>query len=143
MPEKKSQWTRPGAIDQDEADRGTAATNPVLVVAPERDPAVAEREGGHAPVQDAEEARDTRSPAEIEADIDRTREHLSETLDELSERLSPRELAQRGGRRVKAQFVEEQTGRLRPARIAVALGLLGSAASVVAGMRRLRSQQAR
>jgi hypothetical protein len=143
MPEKKSGWTRPGAIDADEASKGTAAANPVLVVTPERNVAGVPIENGHAPHRDgagAEELRDTRSPAEIEADLGRTREHLSETLDELSERLSPRDLARRGGQRVKAQFVDEQTGQVRHGRVAAALGGLGAAVGALVGLRKVRGR---
>jgi hypothetical protein len=141
MPEKKSGWTKPGAIDVEEARKGTAAANPVLVVAPDGNLAGAPAEDGRGPRQaeaDAVEPRDARSPAEIEADLDRTREHLSETLDELSERLSPRELARRGGRRAKAQFVDEQTGKLRRTRVAAALGGLGTAIGALTALRKVR-----
>jgi hypothetical protein len=74
----------------------------------------------------AVEAKDNRSPAEIEADLDRTRARLSATLDELSEQLTPRELARRSGQAIKATFVEPQTGKLRPRPVAAALGGLGA-----------------
>ena len=141
MPEKKDGWTRPGPIDAEEARKGTAAANPVLVVTANGDvpgvPAetVAKADTAAAP------PRDTRSPAEIEADLDRTRERLSETLDELSERLSPRDLARRGGRRVKARFVDEQTGRPRLGPAATALGGLGGALAAWAVLRRARNRR--
>jgi hypothetical protein len=86
----------------------------------------------------AEGVKDTRSPDEIEAALDRTRTHLSETLDELSERLDPRDLARRGGRRIKAQFVDEQTGRVRPAPVGAAAGGLGAVVGTVVALRKLR-----
>jgi hypothetical protein len=136
-----SGWTRPGAVEVEEARKGTAAANPVLVVTPDGDVTGAPLENGHRPRPDeAAEPRDTRSPAEIEADLDRTREHLSETLDELSERLSPRDLARRGGRRVKAQLVDEQSGRLRPGRAAAALGGLAGAIGALTALRKARGR---
>jgi len=158
MPEKKDDWTRPGAIDADEARKGTAAANPVLVVTANGDAAGVPAENGRGPRRDgtvakaaaepAAEAeadaapeRDTRSPAEIEADLDRTRERLSETLDELSERLSPRDLARRGGRRVNARFVDEQTGRPRLGPAATALGGVGGALAALAVLRRVRDRR--
>jgi hypothetical protein len=137
MAESRNGWTRPGAIepagargdaadpvlkaaDAEEARKGTAGANPVVVVP--------------AP------PRDTRTPAQIEADLDRTRERLSETLDALSERLSPRDLARRGGRRVKARFVDEQTGRPRPRAAAAVLGGVGGALAALALLRRGRGR---
>jgi len=149
MSEKKPEWTQPGAIDPNgnavidtaQGEKGTAADRPVLVVAPERNIAGAVVENGHAPHPDAAaavELRDTRSPAEIEADLDRTRERLSETLDELSERLSPRDLARRGGRRLKAQFVDERTGQLRRGSAAAALGAVGAVVGAFVGLQKVR-----
>jgi len=167
--EKKNGWTRPGAIDAEEARKGTAAANPVLVVASDGDPADAQTGNSRGPhpgtavdkaavdkaavgkatvdkatVLEADKIvppRDTRSPAEIEADLDRTRERLSETLDELSERLSPRDLARRGGRRVKAQFVDEQSGRLRRGRAAAVLGAVGAVIGASTALRRVRGRR--
>lgn len=141
MPEKKDDWTRPGAIDAEEARKGTAAADPVLVVSANGDGAVAKAAADPAAEADAAPVRDTRSPAEIEADLDRTREHLSETLDELSERLSPRDLARRGGRRVKARFVDEQTGRPRLGPAATALGAVGGALAALVVLRRVRNRR--
>jgi hypothetical protein len=155
MPEnEKNGWTRPGPIDAEEARKGTAAANPVLVVAAEGDlagvptgngrgthPGAAVDKAVATETDKAAPPRDTRSPAEIEADLDRTREHLSETLDELSERLSPRDLARRGGRRIKARFVDEQSGRPRLGPAATALGGLGGALAALAVLRRARNRR--
>ena len=136
MAEKKDNWTHPGVVDveKDEGRKGTAAANPILVVTPHGEVAGSQVEGstnGHRDSEVRIEVKDTRSPAEIEADLDRTREHLSETLDELSERLSPRDLLRRGGLRVKYQFVSERTGELRKQRVAALIGSLGV---VIGGM---------
>jgi hypothetical protein len=140
MSEKKPAWTKPGPVDGGEAVKGTAAVNPVLVVGPDRSAAERAAGDGHAPAQTeaAEEPRDTRSPDQIEAQIDRTLEHLSQTLDELNERLTARELARRSGRTVKAQFTDEQTGQPRPERIAGAVAALGMAVGALVGLRKLR-----
>lgn len=90
--------------------------------------------------QPVEEAKDTRSPGEIEAALDRTRAHLSETLDELSERLDPRDLARRGGRRIKAQFVDEHSGKARPAQVGAAVGGLSAVVGALVVVRKLRSR---
>lgn len=84
------------------------------------------------------EAKDTRSPTEIEADLDRTRARLSATLDELSDRLTPRELARSGGQAVKAQFVVPETGQLRRAPVAALIGGFSLAAGAVFALWRLR-----
>jgi hypothetical protein len=145
MPEDKSGWTKPGAIDVEEARKGTAAADPVLVVTPDGNVPGVRIDGDRVARQtgvemEIGEERDTRSPAEIEADLDRTREHLSETLDELSERLSPRELARRGGRRAKTQFVDEQSGELRRGRAAAALGGIGAALGGLLALRKVRGR---
>jgi hypothetical protein len=133
-------WTVPGPIDQEEASKGTAAAHPVLVLTPEGNVAGVRLDGPGADAGGAGAARDTRSPAEIEAEIDRTREHLAATLDELSERLSPRSLARTGGRTVKAQFVDAETGRPRTARVAA---LAGGVGAVVGGLLALRGLRKR
>ena len=84
------------------------------------------------------DVKDSRSPAEIEADLDRTRTRLSATLDELSERLAPRELARSGGRLVKAQFVEPETGQVKRAPVAAAVGSLVLTIGAVVGVWKLR-----
>lgn len=136
MAEKKDSHTHPGVVDvaRDEGRKGTAAANPILVVTPHGDVAGSQIEGSTNAHRDGEvqiEVKDTRSPAEIEADLDRTREHLSETLDELTERLSPHDLLRRGGLRIKYQFVSERTGELRKQRLAA---LLGSVGVLIGGM---------
>jgi hypothetical protein len=145
MAENKDSRTHPGVIDvaKDEGQKGTAAANPILVVTPHGEVTGSRLEGstnGHRNGEVQIEVKDTRSPAEIEADLDRTREHLSSTLDELSERLSPRDLVRRGGLRVKYQFVSERTGELRKQRVAALLGSLGV---VIGGMVALHTVRGR
>ena len=146
---KRGGFTAPGPIEQVEARKGTAATDPVLVLTPDGNVAGVRIDGPHASdgpgaiATDGDgvvQVRDNRSPAEIEADIDRTREHLAATLDELSDRLSPRSLARTGGRQVKAQFIDARTGRPRTVRLAV---LAGGVGAVVGGLFALHSLRGR
>lgn len=59
-----------------------------------------------------------RTPAEIEADIERTRARLAGTVDAIAERVKPANVARRGAESAKAQVVDEQ-GNLRAKRVAV------------------------
>jgi hypothetical protein len=138
---KKPGWTEPGtivdrpAIDHAlEARKGTAAAHPVLSLAPA--PKTAERPvvlsgeiDGHAP--------DTRSPAEIEADIAATRDRLAGTLDELSERLSPRGVLRQANSSVRGAFLAED-GSVRKDRAVLAAGALAAVLGGLVAARRLR-----
>ena len=141
MAERKNTWTVPGAV-VDDAYKGTAAVNPVLVLgsttAPVRNPYPGYEAGPDGSRPGGEGARDTRSPAQIEADLDATRARLSGTLDELQERLSPRTLARQAGRGVKAGFVDPGSGRVRPRRAALAAAAAGCAAAMLVAGRTLR-----
>jgi Protein of unknown function (DUF3618) len=130
--EKKSAWTVPGAVS-DDSYKGTAAANPVLVLGGET-----ATESGHRGEPGGEGERDTRSPAQIEADLDATRARLSGTLDELQERLNPRTLARQAGRGVKGGFVDPGSGRVRPTRAALVAGALAGAVAMLAAVRALR-----
>jgi hypothetical protein len=141
MSANKPAWTTPGPIDQAayeeaEARKGTAAANPVLSLAP----------GGHAGGHRAalatadgavEHAPDTRSPAEIEADIEQTRFRLAGTLDELTERLSPRAAMRRGNASVRSAF-RGPDGSVRKDRAAMAAGALAAVAGAAVALRKLR-----
>ena len=136
MSRKKPGWTEPGAvIDRDEpaveSRKGTAAQNPVLSLAPTPQPPGTGRAGASADSDaDAEHPSDTRSAAEIEADIAQTRDRLAGTLDELSERLSPRAALRRANSSVREVFVAPD-GSVRKDRAALTLGAL---LSVVGGL---------
>jgi hypothetical protein len=70
------------------------------------------------------------SPEAIEADIARTRAHLARTIDELSVRAKPKEIARRQAESVKAKLVEAThtpQGDLRLERV----GAFAAAVSVV------------
>jgi hypothetical protein len=62
-----------------------------------------------------------RAPAEIEAEIERTRARLAGTIDEITDRVHPLRLAQRGGERLKGTVVDEH-GRPKPPLIVAAAG---------------------
>ena len=163
MSREKPSWTEPGAVvDRDlaeseqaeESRKGTAAAHPVLSLAaepatPARRPSAAARASARsasaasasaAPGERAaqtERTPDTRSPAEIEADIERTRERLAGTLDELSERLSPRAVLRQANSSVRGVFVAPD-GSLRKDRAALAAGALVSAIGGALALRQLR-----
>ena len=120
MSAKKTAWTAPGSIDPAaddaaEARKGTAAANPVLSLAPE--PAPGTRRGAGADGS----AADHRSPAQIEAEIEQTRDRLAGTLDELTERLSPRAALRRADSAARGAFVNPE-GAVRKDRAAMAAG---------------------
>jgi len=72
-----------------------------------------------------------RTPAEIEADIERTRARLAGTVDAIAERVKPANVARRGAESAKAQVVDEQ-GNLRAKRVAVlAVAVAGAVALVL------------
>ena len=70
------------------------------------------------------QARPERTPAEIEAEIERTRQRLAVTVDAIADRVKPANVARRSVAAAKAQFVEPD-GTVRTARVAVvAVGVL-------------------
>jgi hypothetical protein len=73
-------------------------------------------------------ARPPRTPAQIEAEIERTRERLAGTVDAIAERVKPANVARRGAASAKAQVLDER-GELRTERVALVatltLGLVG------------------
>lgn len=64
------------------------------------------------------EQRARRSPAEIETEIERTRQRLAGTVDAIAERVKPANVARRTLDAAKAQVVEPD-GSLRTTRVAV------------------------
>jgi hypothetical protein len=69
-----------------------------------------------------------RTPAEIEAEIERTRQRLAGTVDAIADRVSPANVARRGAESAKAQVVDER-GQLRAGRAAA----IAAAAVAVVG----------
>jgi putative intracellular protease/amidase len=144
MSAKKTPWTSPGPIDQGspaaaEARKGTAAANPVLSLA---GGSASDQRTGAVVVagKGAEHAQDNRSPAEIEADIEQTRDRLAGTLDELSERLSPRAVLRKADSAVRGAFTTEGGG-IRKDRAAIVLGAFVSFAGGLVVLRRRRRRR--
>ena len=141
MSRKKPDWTEPGSVVDraapraDEARKGTAAQHPVLSLAP--NPASPVRRPSGSARADAGREPITGSPAEIEAEIERTRDRLAGTLDELTERLSPRAALRRANSSARGVFVAED-GSVRKDRAAMAVGALVSAIGGAVALRRLR-----
>jgi len=77
-------------------------------------------------VTDAAAVRE-RTPAEIEAEIERTRQRLAGTVDAIADRVSPANVARRGAESAKAQVVDER-GQVRTGRVA---GIAAVAVAVV------------
>ncbi len=64
-----------------------------------------------------------RTPEQIEADLERTRAELARTVDQIADRVAPRNIARRALASVRAQVVDAD-GRLRVGRVAaVAAGV--------------------
>jgi len=64
-----------------------------------------------------------RTPAQIEAELERTRTELARTIDEIADRVAPRNVARRAVGKVRAQFVDGE-GRVRAGRVgAMAVGV--------------------
>lgn len=68
-----------------------------------------------------------RTPAEIEAEIERTRQRLAGTVDAIADRVNPANVARRGAESAKAQVVDER-GQIRTGRAA---GIAAAAVAVV------------
>jgi len=117
------------AVRRHEAPDGSAASGAsVRAAASAASPAPAKDGSG--------DAKDTRSPAEIEADIEQARQRLADTLDELTERLSPRAVLRRGNSVVRGAFVAED-GSVRKDRAALAVGAVLSAIGGAVALRKL------
>lgn len=71
----------------------------------------------------------SRTPAQIEADIEATRLRLQGTVDAIADRVSPKNVARRALESVTAQFVEPD-GSLRTSRVAAA----GAGLAAVVGL---------
>jgi len=68
-----------------------------------------------------------RTPAEIEAEIERTRQRLAGTVDAIADRVSPANVVRRGAESAKAQVIDER-GQIRTGR---AVGIAAAAAAVI------------
>lgn len=74
--------------------------------------------------------RAERTPAEIEADIERTRARLAGTVDAIADRVKPANVARRGAESAKSKVVDEQ-GNLRVQRAAVLAVAVAAAVGLV------------
>jgi hypothetical protein len=75
------------------------------------------------------------TPAEIEAEIEATRVRLAGTVDAISERVKPANVARRALASVKAQVVAPD-GSLRPAGVAVLAAVAAGVAALIWRRRR-------
>lgn len=66
-----------------------------------------------------------RPPAEIEADIEATRERLVGTIAQLEDRVKPANVAQRSKRKAQ-EFYTDDTGSVRWDRVAMTVGAVGA-----------------
>ncbi|MFI6580171.1 DUF3618 domain-containing protein [Embleya sp. NPDC050493] len=71
---------------------------------------------------------DRRSPQQIERDIEAARANLAVTLDEIVDRVKPANVAARAMDKVRAQFIDSDTGAPRKERI---LPLAGGVAGLI------------
>jgi Protein of unknown function (DUF3618) len=79
----------------------------------------------------ATEAKPARTAAEIEADIERTRERLQVTVDAIADRVTPANVARRQVEAAKAQVIDPETG-LRTVRVvALSVGVLAVVGLIV------------
>ncbi|HEX6918748.1 MAG TPA: DUF3618 domain-containing protein [Actinomycetes bacterium] len=76
-----------------------------------------------------------RTPAEIEADIERTRVRLAGTVDAIADRVKPANVARRGVENVKAKVVDEQ-GHVRVVPVAVVAVAVTAVVGLVVWRRR-------
>lgn len=63
-----------------------------------------------------------RSPEEIQAEIEETRQRLAENLDQLKAETTPQALFDKAKNTVKGVFVDPATGELRKERVAAVVG---------------------
>jgi hypothetical protein len=75
------------------------------------------------------------TPAEIEAEIEATRVRLAGTVDAISDRVKPVNIAKRAVATVRAQFVEPD-GHVRTTRVAVLAAVAGGAVAALMWRRR-------
>ncbi|MFL6101092.1 MAG: DUF3618 domain-containing protein [Actinomycetales bacterium] len=83
------------------------------------------------------------TPAQIEAEIEATRVRLAGTVDELTTRVQPKEIARRSAQDVKAKAysaTHTEDGKLRTERVA-AVGAAAALLAALAGLRVLRRRR--
>jgi hypothetical protein len=85
----------------------------------------------------------SQTPAQIEAEIEATRARLAGTVDELSTRMQPKEIARRSAEGAKAKVqaaTHTEDGSLRTDRVA-AIGAAAALLAAMAGFRALRRRR--
>jgi hypothetical protein len=82
----------------------------------------------------ATESTQARTPAEIEADIERTRLRLQATVDTIADRVKPANMARRGVETAKLQVLEPD-GSLRTTRVVALAAVLVTVVGFVAWRR--------
>ena len=78
-----------------------------------------------------------RTPAEIEAEIRRTRERLASNVDQIADRVKPANVAKRGANSAKAQLVDGN-GHVRAERLAAVVAVVAVVGALM--WRRSRSR---
>jgi hypothetical protein len=81
-------------------------------------------------------ARVSNQIADLERDIEQTRDQLAATIDELLYRTSPKTIASRQLEAVKARFVDPETGAPNTTNILVAVGSVVGVAALFVALRR-------
>lgn len=97
------------------APKATSPARPPASAAPPAKP----------PAAAARPAAGPRTPAEIEADIERTRARLAATIGQVTDRVSPKNVIARLKERARLQVVDEQ-GNPRVQRLAIAGGAVAA-----------------
>ncbi len=129
LPEIKAQPLDPeqaAAQVQDQAKASAASSGKLTI--PD--------EGGKPAVGKASAGKGVRSTAQIEADMDATRARLENTLTEIQQQLSPRNILDREVAKVRGFFVDEY-GAVRPDHVAMVGGAVVGSVVLIWGVRRL------
>jgi hypothetical protein len=84
----------------------------------------------------AEVQQGSRSPQDLEYDIEQTRDRLADTLDELLFRIKPKTIVQRQIEETRSHFVDTQ-GRLRTEKVAAVAGAVVGVVAFFVVVRRL------
>jgi Protein of unknown function (DUF3618) len=77
-----------------------------------------------------------RTPERIEADLERARAELARTIDEIAERVAPRNVVRRAVGKVRAQFVADD-GRVRIGRVGAVAASLAAVVALAVWRRRV------
>lgn len=78
------------------------------------------------------------SPEALVDEIEEMRDRLSDTIDELVDRVKPGNIAKRQARRVKAHFIDDETGPRYDKIVPAVVGTVAAVAGIVVLRRLLR-----